>query len=287
MTNCWDLCCGALSLWIAACIKLFLIDIKRAPAWGNLATLQDPELKGLADSLLGTVLKSRAPSTTNKYAYATERWRQWASQKEEIVEFPVKDYQFALYLQHIAVTVGSRTAVEEAVNAVSWLQQLSGQTSVAESPLIKATLAGLQRQLAKQTTKKEPVTVEMLQMMAESAGCTPTLAESRLLAMSFLAFAAFLRCDELVRLKCCNIKFHADRIVVMIESSKTDQFREGAEVVVARTGTKTCPIAVLEQYVTIADIDPSSTEKLFRAIVKSKNGERLRKGVGISYSRIR
>lgn len=203
-----------------------------------------------------------------------------------IVQFPVKDYQFALYLQHIADTVGSRSAVEEAVNAVSWLQQLAGLASVGESPLVKATLAGLQRQLAKPTVKKEPVTVEMLQRMAESAGCPPTLAESRLLAMSFLAFAAFLRCDELIRLRCCDIKFHEHRMVVLIESSKTDQLREGAEVVVARTGTKTCPVAVLEQYVRIADIDPLSNARLFRAIVKSKNGERLRKVGGISYSRV-
>ena len=56
----------------------------------------------------------------------------------------MNDYQFALYLQRIADTVGSRSAVEEVVNAVSWLQQLVGLASVGESPLVKATLAGLQ-----------------------------------------------------------------------------------------------------------------------------------------------
>ena len=76
-------------------------------------------------------------------------------------------------------------------------------------------------------------------------------------------------------------------MVVLIESSKMDQLREGAEVVMARTGTRTCPIAVLEQYVRIADIDPLSNARLFCAIVKSKNGERLRKGRGISYSQVR
>ena len=100
---------------------------------------------------------------------------------------------------------------------------------MSKSPIVKAKLAGLQRQLAKPTTKKEPVTIEMLKRMAENAECPPTLAESRLLAMSFLAFAAFLQCDELVRLRCCDVKFHEDRMVVSIESSKTDQFREGAE----------------------------------------------------------
>ena len=103
----------------------------------------------------------------------------------------------------------------------------------------------------------------------------------------FHCFAAFVRCDELITLKCCDIKFHEHRMVVLFESSKTDQLREGAEVVVARTGTKTFPVAVLEQYVRIVDIDLLSNARLFRAIVKSKNGESLRKGGGISYSLVR
>lgn len=86
------------------------------------------------------------------------------------MEFPIIDCQFALYLQHIAVSVGSKAAVEEAINAVSWMQQLAGHVRVSQSPIVKATVAGLQRQLAKPRTKKEPITVEMLRKMAEAMG---------------------------------------------------------------------------------------------------------------------
>ena len=249
--------------------------------------LQDPELKGLANSLLGTVLKSKADSTTKKYLYAIERWRQWAMSKAEITEFPVVDYQFALYLQHIAETLSSKSAVEEAVNAIYWLHQLAGQEPISQSPIVKTTLAGLQRQLAKPKKRKEPVTLEMLQGMAESMSQTPTLSKVRLLTMSLLAFVAFLHCDELVKLKCSDIKFCEDHVKIHINSSKTDQFREGAEVVVVRTGTITCPVSALEQYVALAKIDLTSSECLFRAIVKTKNGEMLRKGGSVSYTRVR
>ena len=197
------------------------------------------------------------------------------------------DYQFALYLQHLADTVASQSAVEEAVNAISWLQQLAGQKAVSQSQIIKATVAGLQRQLAKPKKKKEPITLEMLQEMAESMSSPPTLTEIRLLAMSLLAYSAFLRCDELVKLKCCNIKFHKDHMVVSIESSKTDQLREGADILVARTGTKTCPVTTMELYVGMAEIELSSDERLFRAITKTKNGERLRRSGSVSYTRVR
>lgn len=266
---------------------VYSTDIQSTEPWTNLGTLQDPKLQKLANSLMGTILKSRADSTTKKYLYAIERWRQWAFSKEEITEFPVLDYQFALYLQDIGETTGSKSAVEEAVNAMSWMQQLAGQIGVSQSPIVKAAVAGLQRQLAKPKLKKEPVTLEMLEKMAESAGCPPTLTESRLLAMSLLAFAAFLRCDEMIKLRCCDVKLHEEHIVLSIRSSKTDQFREGADIVVARTGTMTCPGAALEQYIRLASIDLESSERLFRAIVKTKKGEKLRRGGTISYTRIR
>ena len=35
---------------------------------------------------------------------------------------------------------------------------------------------------------------------------------------------------------------------VVIRSSKTDQYRQGDVVPVARTGTATCPVAMMEHY---------------------------------------
>lgn len=264
-----------------------MVDVQGAEAWFQLSTLQDAELKDLARSLIGTVLESRAASTTKKYYYAINRWRQWAASKEEISEFPIIDCQFALYLQHMALSVGSKAAIEEAVNAISWMQQVAGHPRVSQSPIVKATVAGLQRQLAKPKTKKEPVTVEMLQKMAETMGSPPSLMESRLLTMSLLAFSAFLRCDELVKLRCCDITIHKEYMSVYIDSSKTDQLREGSSIVVARSGTSTCPVSAMEQYIELASIDITSEDRLFRGIMCTKNGQKLRKGGAISYTRIR
>ena len=41
---------------------------------------------------------------------------------------------------------------------------------------------------------------------------------------------------------------------IFIESSKTDQLRDGAWVVIAHTGTLLCPVAMLERYMRMADI---------------------------------
>ena len=68
----------------------------------------------------------------------------------------------------------------------------------------------------------------------EAAGPDPSLAEIRLLAVCLLAFAVFMRCDELVKLKCDDITFNSESMVVRVQSSKTDQYLDGASLVIAR-----------------------------------------------------
>ena len=46
---------------------------------------------------------------------------------------------------------------------------------------------------------KERVTADMLQAMVEAAGMESSLTEVRLLVVCLLAFAGFLRCDELIK----------------------------------------------------------------------------------------
>ena len=58
-------------------------------------------------------------------------------------------------------------------------------------------------------------------------------------------------------------------------------------MVVARSGSNICPVGKLQEYMEMAAIDTSSSDRLFRAITKSKNGEKLRKSGTISYTRVR
>ena len=104
------------------------------------------------------------------------------------------------------------------------------------SSLVKATLEGLQRILAMPKVRKEPVTADMLKTMVEAAGSAPSLTEVKLLAVCLVAFAGFMRCDELVKLKFADVTFNVDGMVIKIESSKTDQYRDGASVAIACTG---------------------------------------------------
>ena len=261
------------------------VEVFNRGTWAQLDSLEDPELRSLARSLPHTVLSCRADSTTKKYLYAFGRWKEWAERKKEVTVFPVQDVQFALYIQHVADSTKSRAAVEVAVNAISWAHQMAGLQPISSSPFLRSVLAGLQRQLARPIVKKEPITVEILAAMVNSSD--GSLTDLRLVSMALLAFSAFLRCDELIKLRVCDVSFAAGSMTINLPKSKTDQFRDGSAVVVARSGTQTCPVAMLEQYFEKAALKLGSTDLVFRGIVHTKAGQRLRKVGGLSYSRVR
>ena len=255
--------------------------------WRELAELQDPELKRLAKCLPDTVMHSRADSTTGKYMYAFQRWKAWAAERREVTVFPVQEVYFALYLQHLGEVSSSKSAVGEAVNAVSWVLQISGLPPISESPFVRATLSGLQRKLSKPKVRKEPVTVDILSALVGSFGQSPTLTDIRLGAIALLSFAAFLRYDEVAKLRCCDITFTPEAMLVAIKSSKTDQYRQGEVVPVARTGTVTCPVKMMEHYYKLGEIAHDSSLPLFRGVTNTKHGQRLRTSGSLSYTRMR
>ena len=89
-------------------------------------------------------------------------------------------------------------SLESAVPSIAWFHQLGGEPSPSDHLLVKSTLAGAQRLLAHQMTKKEPITVSQLeQLVASKAYAMASLYNIRSVVICLLAFAAFLRFDEL------------------------------------------------------------------------------------------
>ena len=155
-------------------------------------------------------------------------------------------------------------------------------------PLVQQILAGAKCRLAHKTTKKEPVTPEILAALVDKFGKEQaSLSDVRTLTMCLLGYAGFFRFDELSKLKEADVFFYEEHMEIFVESSKTDQLREGAWIVIARTRTKLCPVAMLERYFKLAGIKGEQDKFLFRGLVNTKNGSWLRNAGGLSYTRAR
>ena len=103
-----------------------------------------------------------------------------------------------------------------------------------------------------------------------------------------VAFAGFLRFNELCNLRWCDIVFKDTYFSLFIPRSKSDQYGSGATRMVARTGNPTCPFDMLRRYATLSGDNISSMQFVFRSVYKSKaGGYLLRDGSKLSYSMAR
>lgn len=242
----------------------------------------------LAEALPSLALQGKATSTIKKYSGAFCRWRKWISSKRALsVSLPPKPVHLALYLSFLATRCKTSAPLLEAISALSWVNQLAMVEDTTTHPLVVQVLAGAKRQLACPTVKKEPITPEILTKLVDKFGQEDaSLLNVRTLTVVLVGYAGFLRFDELSNLKESDVQILEEHMELFIESSKTDQYRDGAWVVIARTSSKLCPVAMMERYQSLAQITGQDLP-LFRGITNTRSGGKLRKGGSISYSRMR
>ena len=96
-------------------------------------------------------------------------------------------------------------------------------------------------------------------------GVTSRQQDVRLLVVCLVAFAGFMQCDELLKLQCSDFAFVTESINIKITSSKTDLYREGSSLVIARKGTPTYLVAMMERYFSMGGLCTQEHGKVFWA----------------------
>jgi len=197
-----------------------LVGVLAQGSWKLFEELEDPTLRKLVENLPATIMHSHADSTVQKYFRAYRRWKVWAM-TDKFDPIPAKPEQFVLYLQYLGKETHSKSAIEEACNAIAWVHTTAGLVSTTAHPFVKATLEGLRRTLAEPVVKKEPVTIEMLEAVVQDANSSGRLSDLRLATAYLLGFAGFLRFDELINFRPCDIIIGVGMMDIKILRSKT------------------------------------------------------------------
>ena len=71
---------------------------------------------------------------------------------------------------------------------------------------------------------------------------------------------------------CNDVLFKTDHVVIKIRKSKTDQYRFGDEIVLAKLASVACPVKWLLRYYEISQIDAKSDHYLFKPMYRAKSG---------------
>lgn len=231
------------------------------------STLQDPELRRLASVLPARALHSKAPRTIDQYSRSFQKFRVWASCFPEITALPTRPLDVALYLEHLIESDTSSSVFRSASCGISWANKLYGFPDPCQDPLVKNILEAGARISAKPVVKKEPITPEMItSICSKYASPSANLSSLRIADLFITAYCAFLRFDELAKLRCCDVNFHNLDYVKISINSKTDVYRDGSSVLLARTGTVTCPYTILSRYFHLAALNCNSSVLSFAVL---------------------
>ena len=135
--------------------------------------------------------------------------------------------------------------------------------------------------------KKKPVDAAIIRSIIERHGAEEaSLKDLHIAAISSLGFAGFFRFNKLANIQPKHLTFCDGFVKMFVPRSKTDVYREGNYVYIAKLENKYCPVAILRRYIEAANLDLSSHLPLFRPVTKKKLGYSLRNGK-LSYIRCR
>ncbi|XP_071133514.1 uncharacterized protein [Mytilus edulis] len=267
-------------------------EVFKTRRWNDIDSFrqsQSPAMQLLVDQIPSFCLSSRAANTQRQYRYVFNAFCKWCLSINFSNTLPASVISVASYLVYLTNIGKSTSSINEAFYAISWAHRLAGVENPCKSDLVISVKEGSLRSVGHIVVKKEPITPEILYQIVMLYGNDKSnLKDVRIACMCLISFAGFLRYSELANLTRNNIVFHDSYISLLIESSKTDIYREGRDVLISKTDKITCPVKMLMKYLDLANIKSDSNDLIFRPLsfCKSVNGYKLRNGK-LSYTTAR
>ena len=133
------------------------------------------------------------------------------------------------------------------------------------------------------TVKKASIPADINRSIIDKyASPSANLKDLRLVCICSLGFGRYFRYDELNNIAPAHLKFCPESLRVFVPMTKNYVFREG------RLGNSYCPVALLERYIWIRDINLSSSVTPFRPVRQFKSTSEYKLyGGKLSYTRCR
>ena len=156
--------------------------------------------------------------------------------------------------------------------------------SPCKSPVVKNILEADKRVEHYKIRKKKAITVEQIKKIYDHCINTePNIYNMRTFTLVNLSFCGFLRYREASNIRRSDINFQRSYMKTFIEKSKTDIYRNGNWIYVARGNSELCPVATLQRYLNMAKINENSEEFIFRSIASHRNHQQKEKCSTVIY----
>ena len=242
-------------------------SVSRQAALGH----DDVYFRQLLESMPHYLVSSRSDSTASKYGGYFRRFHNFMNTHSKTA-VPANSSHISLFIVHLLNSNVSHNVIISYVCSIKWMHALHGHNDPTNDVHIKCLLDSSKRRPKLVNRRKDVISPEHIKDLFSKYGDCPDLTVLRDLAMIVLSFTGFLRYDELSSIKCKDLIFFDDYVSINIPKSKTDQFRDGNEILLSKLDSPTCPVKALSCYMTAAALTSGSEEFVFRAMYRTKNG---------------
>lgn len=233
------------------------------------------------------ILASRADTTVDKYSHHVKHFKDFCASKG-FSYLPAQSIHVAMYLSSMIDTGKSDKVISAMFYAIKWYHNINDLKDPTDSSIVKNILECAKRINSKPTLKKDVITTEHLVKLCDMYQNNNDPIDLRDLTMILLCYSGFLRFSEASCLKCCDVVFKSNHLSICIRKSKTDCYRQGNNIVIAKGSTSACPYTMLQRYIACANLKLGSDSYLFKPACRS--GSKcflLEKDKKLSYSRAR
>lgn len=247
----------------------------------------DHPLYSLSEKMSSFLLDSKSYNTNRSYYSTFNKWSTFIKE-QGFNNLPADPMHVALYITHLIDKQCSPSVIDKVIYSLRWVHEINGYKDPTLNHFVNSLQESAKRLNGKPVNKKDPVTLEIIIEICTRFEKSDDLLVVRDLAMIVLSFAGFLRFDELSSLKCNDVVVQDEFLKLKIVQSKTDQYRQGSEVLISKGKTVACPVDIFKRYVLISGLNLKSEFYIFRPIFRNKGIAKLiYKNKKISYTAAR
>ncbi|GAQ81891.1 hypothetical protein KFL_000940010, partial [Klebsormidium nitens] len=255
-------------------VDWFTFDSWDLPAAG--LSTSDPELAHLSIDLHDAALVCRAPGTFQQYAGPWRKYKAWCAEKG-VSALPSKPLTVALYMMRLLRTANTPSPLKTFSGAVYFNHTLAGLPSPTNHPIVRMAREAARRlKIAGQNQKRPFLASQIRRLFSIWAGDTATLHSLMKLTAIVLCYTSFFRYDDLVAVRWQDIKFLPSHAELFVPESKTDQYRQGDSVFIARLGGQFCPVGLIERLLQVGQYRLFGPGSLIRSSLVCPPTQRLK-----------
>ena len=221
-------------------------------------------------AIIDQVWSARQASTVQKYCYSLRKFFAFLCVFNESINLPIVAMDAAKYIAYMRSNNASHSAFKLILTAIKWVNNFFPGISKFNCPMEDNFLLRLKdsalRSVPLRKNQKEVISGCIIKKIIDTLSAEADLTEVRNVLMPALGYSLLLRHDELSHLNLLYFSECSQGIKIVIPSSKTDVYRNGKTVFLAKSEEKDSVFQVLEKYLLKANLRMGQNHFLFTPI---------------------